>query len=189
MSPGVNPVGKGYALWLVPAEPAFSLLSRHIARLSRKLSTPQFDPHITLLGGITLPEEEILTRSAALAASLTSFQIEPDGINCLDEYFRCVFVGVTPDVHILKARQAASEIFGMQDEPAYMPHISLVYGKLRLETRERIAAELASTTVRRFEVRQLAIWRVSGPVHEWMCIKEFDLKQSSAPDTPNIRRG
>ena len=176
MSLAVNPVGKCYALWLVPAEPAFSLLAGQIARLSRELSTPQFDPHVTLLSGITLPEDETLARSAALAARLTSFQIEPAGINCLDEYFRCVFVDVIPDVPILKARQAASEIFGMQDEPTYMPHISLVYGKLRLETRVKIVAELGSMTVRRFEVRQLAIWRVSGPVREWVCIKEFDLK-------------
>jgi len=176
MSLDVNPVGKGYALWLVPAEPAFGLLSRYIARFSRKLSTPQFDPHITLLGGITLPEEETLARSAALAANLTSFQIELDGISCLDEYFRCVFVGVIPDVSILKAHQVARGIFDMDDEQPYMPHISLVYGKLPQETKERIVAELASMTVGRFEVRRLAVWRVSGPAHEWTCIKEFDLK-------------
>ena len=176
MSPGVNPVGKGYALWLVPVEPAFSLLSRHIARLSRELSTPQSNPHITLLSGITLPEEETLARSAVLGGSLRPFQIELGDINCLDEFFRCIFVSVIPDLPILKAHQAAREIFGMHDEPPYMPHISLVYGKLRPETSERIVAELASMTVRRSEICQLAIWRVSGPVHEWMCIKRFDLK-------------
>ncbi len=176
MSPDVNPAGKGYALWLVPAEPAFSLLADQIAKLSRELSTPQFDPHITLLSGITMPEERTLARSAALAPSLTSFQIEPDGINCLDEYFRCVFVSVIPDVPILKARQSACEIFGMRDEPSYVPHISLVYGTLQPETRERIVAEFASMAGRRFVVRGLALWRVSGPVHEWTCLKEFDLK-------------
>ena len=176
MSLDVNPVGKGYALWLVPADPEFGQLAEQIARLSRELTTPQFDPHITLLSGITLPGVETLARSAVLAASLTSFQIELDGISCLDEYFRCVFVGVIPDVPILKAHQVAREIFDMDDEQPYMPHISLVYGKLPQETKERIVAELASMTVGRFEVRRLAVWRISGPVHEWTCIKEFNLK-------------
>jgi 2'-5' RNA ligase len=175
MSPDVNPGGKGHALWLVPAEPAFSLLAGQIARLSRELATPQFDPHITLLSRIMLPEQEALARSAVLAARLTSFQIELDEMNCLDEYFRCIFADVLTDASILKARQIASEIFSMQDEPPYMPHISLVYGKLCLETKERIVAELASMAGRRFEVRRLALWRVSGPVCEWTCVKEYEL--------------
>ena len=171
----VNPVGKGYALWLVPVEPVFSLLASQIARLSLELSTPQFDPHVTLLSGIALPEEETLARSAVLAARLTSFQIELGEMNCLDEYFRCVYAGVVQEVPILRARQAASEIFGMRDEPSYMPHITLVYGRLRLETRGRIVAELASMVGRRFDVRRLALWRVRGPVREWACVKEFEL--------------
>ena len=175
MSLDVNRVGKGYALWLVPAEPVFNLLAIQIARLSLELSTPQFDPHVTLLSGITLPEQEALARSAGLAARLTSFQIELGEMNCLDEYFRCVYAGVVQEVPILRARQIASEIFGIQGEPPYMPHISLVYGKLCLETRESIVAELASMAGRPFEVRRLALWRVRGPVREWTCVKEFEL--------------
>ena len=176
MSLDVNPVGKGYALWLAPAEPMFSLLAGQIARLARECSTSQFDPHVTLLGGITLSEEEALARSAALALGLRRFRVELGDMGYSDEYFRCLFVNVLPRESILNARQAVCEAFGIRNDGPYTPHISLVYGKLPLETRERIASGLEPLPGRQFDVSSLALWQVRGSPQEWKLIKEFDLR-------------
>jgi 2'-5' RNA ligase len=175
MSLGTNPVGKGYALWLTPGEPLFSHLAREVSRLSRELSTPRFEPHVTLLGGITLPEEKVLAHSVFLARILKPIRIELGDIGYLDEYFRCLFVTVLPGPSISEAHRVACGIFACQGAP-YMPHVSLVYGKLQVEVKQRIATGLVSLTGHSFSVCKLTLYRVSGPVRQWKCIKAFDLK-------------
>ena len=172
----MEPFGKGYALWLTPQEPMFSLLAGEISRLSQAYSTPRFDPHVTLLSGITAPEEDAVARSASLAGRLKPFRIELGEIDYLDEYFRCLFVSVIPTGPILKARRAACEAFEVRDNPPYAPHLSLVYGKLGIETKKGIAARLGSLPGQEFEVRGLVLYRVRGALREWKCLEKFDLR-------------
>jgi 2'-5' RNA ligase len=175
MVPDTVPVGKGYALWLTPAEPIFNRFAREISRLSRELSTPRFDPHVTLLGRILLSEEKALARSARLAGMLKPTRVELSKIAHLDEYFRCLFVTVVGPDSIIKARQTACRVLGRQNT-VYMPHVSLVYGKLSAAARERIAARMSSMSGQAFNVRSLALYRVSGAPREWKCIRRFALK-------------
>ncbi|HUX10107.1 MAG TPA: 2'-5' RNA ligase family protein [Terriglobia bacterium] len=172
----MEPFGKGYALWLTPQEPMFSLLAGEISRLSQAYSTPRFDPHVTLLSGITAPEEDAVARSASLAGRLKPFRIELGEIDYLDEYFRCLFVSVIPTDPILKAHLSAREAFGLQDETAYLPHLSLIYGKLGIETKKGIAARLGSLPGQEFEVRGLVLYRVRGALREWKCLEKFNLR-------------
>ena len=174
MSLDIRAVGKGYSLWLIPGEPLFSRLAGEIARLSRDLATPLFEPHITLLGGITLPEEDVLARSVSLAGSLKPFQIELGDIGYLDEYFRCLFVRVVPAAPILKAHRAAQAAFRLRDQPAYMPHVSLVYGKLAMEMKEKIAAEFGRLAGQSFEANSLVVYQVRGTPCEWNLIKTLE---------------
>jgi 2'-5' RNA ligase len=174
MLPDAIPVGKGYALWLTPAEPIFSRCARKISRLSREHSTPRFEPHVTLLSRILLPEEKALAKSASLAGTLKPTGIELGEVSHLDEYFRCLFITVVPVGSIIKARRAACRVFGRQNS-AYTPHVSLLYGKLPAETRKTIATGLSSLAGKNFHMRSLALCRVSGPPREWKCIRRFTL--------------
>jgi len=176
MPADTNPIGKGYALWLTPEEPMFSLLAGEISRLSQEYSTPRFDPHVTLLSGITTPEEEALAKSASLTGRLKPFRIELGEIGYLDEYFRCLFVSVVPTSPILKAHQAAREAFEIRDKSPYSPHLSLVYGELRIETKKGIAAGLGYLAGQALEIRRLSLYLVSGAPHEWKCVERFDLR-------------
>ena len=163
MPPETNSIGKGYALWLTPGEPLFSHLGREISRLSRQLSTPRFEPHITLLGRILLPEKEVLQKSARLARCLRPFRIELADIDGLDEFFRCLFVAVRSDKAILR-----------QWGP-YMPHVSLVYGNLPPDRKKQIASGISLPVGGAFHVRKMAVYRVRGPVRQWKCMETWDL--------------
>lgn len=175
-SEGGVPVGKGYALWLVPDEPVFSLLARRISQLSLQCSTPSFDPHITLLAGITGKEKDAAAKTASVAGSLKPMQLELDGAGYLDEYFRCLFIRVIPTTPIMEAHQAAREAFGLQKQPSYMPHLSLVYGNLRIEAKKEIAATLGALSGQILEVRKLSLYRVSGPTNQWRCVQKLSLR-------------
>jgi 2'-5' RNA ligase len=175
MSLDANPAGKGYALWLMPGEPTFRCLAGEIYRLSHECSTLRFDPHITLLSRIVLAEEEALAKSAKLARILKPFAIEMGEIGYLNEFFRCLFVSVVADTSISKARQAACRVFGRQTAP-YMPHLSLVYGTLPVQIKQKIAPGLCSLSGQGFWVRRLALYQVSGPVQQWKCVKTFNFR-------------
>jgi 2'-5' RNA ligase len=175
MLPDITPIGKGYALWLMPEEPMYSHLAYEISHLSRQLSTPHFEPHITLLSRITLPEVKVLGRSRRLAGSLRPFRVELADIDHLDEFFRCLFVKVRPGKAILEARQAACRVFARRWAP-YLPHVSLVYGKLPGGRRAEIGRGLPLLPGHAFHLRKMALYRVNGPVRQWKCIETFDLK-------------
>ena len=175
MTVNASPIGKGYALWLMPDEPMYSHLARKISRLSQQLSTPRFEPHITLLGRIIMPEGKVVERSRRLACCLRPFRIELADIDHLDEFFRCVFVTVRPGRAILQARQGACRVLAHRWEP-YMPHASLVYGKLPADRRKEIARGPSLLPRHATVVHKLALYLVNGPVHQWKCIETFDLK-------------
>lgn len=175
MSPNTDPVGKGYALWLMPDQPMFIRLAREVSRLSRQLSTPRFEPHITLLSRISQPEGTALRRSTRLADSLRPFRVVLADVDHLDEFFRCVFATVRPGKAILNARLAACRAFARQHEP-YVPHVSFVYGGLPAGSRKEIAGSLGQFPGQGFEVHRLALYRVNGPVRQWKCIETFDIK-------------
>jgi len=170
-------VGKGFALWLIPEEPIFSLLAREICRLSRLHSTPMFDPHITLLGGILLPEEEALAKATLSARCLKPFKVKLGEIGYLDEYFRCLFVKVVPSSPIMQAYQAACEAFGKHGDSSFVPHISLMYGEIPVRSKKGIAARVGWLSGLTCDIRRLILYRVSGPTENWRPIKEFTLGQ------------
>jgi 2'-5' RNA ligase len=175
MSPDTEPVGKGYALWLMPDQPMFSRLAREISRLSQQLSTPRFQPHITLLSRIIQPEGKVLQRSTRLAACLRPFRIELADVDHLDEFFRCLFVTLRSNKAILEARQVACRVFARRRAP-YLPHVSLVYGKLPADRRAEIARGLSLLPGQACYLRKMALYRVNGPVRQWKCIETFELK-------------
>jgi 2'-5' RNA ligase len=176
MSTGAEAGRKGCAIWLMPEEPMFSLLRRKISRLSQEFSTPLFEPHVTLLAGIIVPEEECMAKCASLAGCLKPFRIELGDIGCSDEYFRCLFVSVVPADPIIQAHRAARETFNFRDEPAFMPHLSLLYGKLQIETKKGIAAAHRFLSGQALDVRCLTLYQVSGIPHGWKCVGNFDLR-------------
>lgn len=176
MSTDTEPAGKGSALWLLPEEPMFSLLADEISRLSQRFFTPLFGPHVTLVGGITAPEDEAVAESALVARLIKPFRIELGEVGYSEEYFRCLFINVIPDDSLIKAHRTAYEAFDPQDEAAYMPHLSLVYGKLPVTIKEELAAACSFLSGRTFEVCCLALYRVSGRPQEWKCMDRFELR-------------
>lgn len=163
-----------YALWLMPTGQAYRRLARRILSLSRQYSTPRFEPHVTLLSGITAPEQEAHSLSATLAGRLEPLEIRLAEIGFLDEYFRCLFLRVLPTDALMNAHQAAKEVFGLRKQPPYMPHLSLIYGNLPIDVKKKIAS--GPSTGLSFEVSSIHLYSVSGPLADWRPAGTFSLR-------------
>ena len=123
-------------------------LAGKILELSREYAGPVFEPHVTLASGIVGPAREIATKMADLARRITPFTVRLTEVDFLDEYFRCLFVRVAMTHPIMKANKAARAVFGLEKQPAFMPHLSLLYGNMPSSVKEKIATSLG----RRFEL-------------------------------------
>jgi 2'-5' RNA ligase superfamily len=147
-----------------------------IARLARRFSTPAFPPHVTLLAGIGgRPEDDLLAACRRLAADLRPLEISLSGVEGRDEPFRCLFAPAALDGPLLAAHAAAARAFDREPDPAFFPHLSLVYGTLPAAVKRQVATETAPLVTGSCRARRLHVWRTDGPAVEWREIGVFVL--------------
>ncbi len=72
-----------------------------IVGLARRLGTVPFPPHVTLLPGLDLAEEQAESTTGCLAASISPFPVTPCGVQGQEQHFRCLFVLLGPDPPLL----------------------------------------------------------------------------------------
>ena len=164
---------KGYSIWLIPAGEVYQKLSEIISQLSEKYSAPNFEPHITLLGNLIGPEEDLISKTLKLTAQLKPFKINLKKADYLDEYFKCLFIRAEKTKELIRANNIAREAFNSKPDPEYMPHLSLMYGDLSSKTKEEILADLGKEFDLSFEVRSIHLFSTTGEVKDWYRIKEF----------------
>ena len=160
----------------MPRGEVYDRLSRIVQRLSDRYGAPQFCPHVTLLGDCVGPRRELIGRAARVAATLRPFVLRLEEIGFLDEYFRCLFVHVALTEPLRKAHQAACREFGMEREPPFMPHLSLLYGIFPRSLKEEIIAEIGPRLDLQFKARSLHLWQTNGGQRKWRRLASFGFK-------------
>jgi 2'-5' RNA ligase len=155
-------------VWLVPEGDVRQRLAAAIAELGRRHGTPSFEPHVTLLGGIAGGEAEVLRRGALLAASLRPLAVRLVALRRSDEYFRRVFLEAEGSPELLAAHERASDLLGARDRAPFLPHLSLVYGRLAAEDASAAEEALHALTLPlTFEARRLEVHLTEGAVPDW----------------------
>lgn len=157
-------VASGVSLWWLVDEPDDSELSALIERLSLAHGGPVFPPHVTLLGGIDLPEHTVLGRTEALCRALSPVTLVLDDYGHEARWTRWLFRFVRQTPAVMEAGALARSQFGM-DKP-FTPHLSLLYG----EFAPSVAAPLLTGAPPRahpLRSSTLAVVRTEGTVQNW----------------------
>jgi hypothetical protein len=155
----------GFSLWLLPGEPARTVLERLIHRLAAEHDSPGFPPHLTLLGGLA-PDPANVEAAALLAARLPPFSVAVSRISHTAEYFHSLYLEVAGADALLRARREAEDVFGSTPWP-FAPHLSLFYGTPPPAERERMALAVAPFAPRATPLVELALFRTAGGVASW----------------------
>ncbi len=171
---------KGVSLWLVPEGAVRERLGRLIAELARRHGTPPFEPHVTLLGGLVLPEGEVLAGAQGLTRSLGRPCVQLTVLDASDEYFRGLFVRVEETETLLAAHALAAQTFGGEAGPPFVPHLSLLYGHLTPDAKREALSDLAGTFGTGFEAGQLQVVRTEGPPADWRVLAALPLGSEGA---------
>jgi 2'-5' RNA ligase len=170
-----EPRAKGVSLWLMPEGEAFETLAGQIEGLADRLGTAPFAPHVTLLPGLLGPDSEVIETARSLAGELGPLTLEPSEVDGTDSHFRCLFFRMRASEALLAAHTHAARRFGRDPDPAFDPHLSLVYGTLGTSVRAELSRELARQEPAPFEVHRLHVWRTEGAVGEWRTLESLVL--------------
>ncbi|HXE58267.1 MAG TPA: 2'-5' RNA ligase family protein [Gemmatimonadales bacterium] len=171
------------ALWFLPEGAPYRALQALIARLSAEHRSPLFEPHVTLLGHITLPAEEAKARAERLARLLHPFTLRLNRAERGTGYFRALYLRAEPDPALREAHRLARTVFGREGDPPYLPHLSLLYGDFPVATRQRILAEIGPWHEIVVPVRGLHLVDTSGVPEGWRRIAEVELGDGTPAGT------
>ncbi|GMQ90213.1 MAG: hypothetical protein BMS9Abin10_0567 [Gammaproteobacteria bacterium] len=156
-----------YALWLLPAETVAPRCAKLIGRLAERYGTPRFEPHVTLLGWVTGPKQELIARTEHLARGLRALKLLGQSIAGEPYYFRCLYIKLEKSRELLGAHEQASEIFMGGYASDYLPHLSLLYGQLPRAEKARLFAELETELPADLDVDRLRLVRITLSVQDW----------------------
>ncbi|HLR25751.1 MAG TPA: 2'-5' RNA ligase family protein [Fodinibius sp.] len=160
-----------YSLWLQPNGDIIYRLQKYIKKLSTKYNTPVFEPHITLLGGLKSSETELLSLTNTLASSLHPFELQLTKADYTDRFYQALFIRIKENAPLKEARSLACRLFDCGQADKYMPHVSLLYGDLSRNEKERILNIIGREFYTTFSVKSLALIKSDGRPKEWKKIE------------------
>lgn len=174
-----------YSLWLTPPSPVYERFVRLIVTLSRRLGTPRFAPHLTLAGVVAGPEADVVARARALGERLAPVRVHLRDVGCGDSYFRSLFVHAERTAALLAAHRLAARTLGTDPDDDFMPHLSLVYGDLRRDEKERLIAEIGNRFDLEFTAAHVTLCLPAGAPAGWRTLGPFPLSApGGTPGTP-----
>lgn len=158
----------GYHIFLMPEGELRQTLQERISMLAQKYDGPVFPPHVTLLAGIEGKDEtEIIELTKTLASELTPFALTLGNWARSAEFFKALYVRIEDSDALASAHAKANEVFGMQDEDYYSPHVSLYYGLPGDEQRRAMILDMTYPNGATFTANSLHLYKTEGTADEW----------------------
>ena len=127
------------AYWLLPVTPAREVFSREIRKLAEHFGAPLFEPHVTIfIAPANLrPPLEVLRELSPVNIELTIHSIRLS-----EQFTKTLFVQFESSGRLQRLGDAIWKASGAKDRYLIDPHLSLLYAKLRPETKQRLADKI-----------------------------------------------
>ncbi len=165
----------GFHLFLEPTGELADELAAIIKTLSAEYGGPVFTPHVTLLARIEGEEKEVIEKSQILADKLSPITLTLGTLDIKDAFFKALYMQIEEVGDMKKYHAQANEIFSMQDEGEYVPHLSLLYGNYEKEQKETTIKDLIVPQGKAFLADRMHLYKTEGPAENWQKIQEFIL--------------
>jgi len=125
------------SLWLMPNPADQAFLASLIGELASRFGTPIFAPHLTLRGDTDATFERLHDEVRAAASALQPFAEPINSVETTEAFFRAFYVRFAVSVPLDRLKRRLDPE-GLED---FMPHVSLLYGKLPEVVKAPAAAE------------------------------------------------
>jgi 2'-5' RNA ligase len=165
---------KKYSLWLMPSGSVYPKLRALIEELSKRYSSPMFEPHVTLAGPFTGQEGDVIARAEKLSRIIKPCAINLGEVDMMDDFHRCLFIMVAKTRELMTANLEACKLFKLRSN--YMPHLSLIHGNFPVDVKKEIIETLGRFEGMSFTAHSMHLFVIDGDVKNWHRIKEFRLQ-------------
>ena len=159
-----------YSLWLEPKGEKYDQLKNIIVDLSIATRSPLFDPHLTLLGGITMPVEKIIEKIKILAERSRAITLSLIATHSGDFYYKSIFLECEKTESLMNLNKEAQKIFSQPFE--YNPHLSLLYSDVSQTKKDMLIEKINRKLILplNFVVDTISLWEAFGPADKWQKI-------------------
>lgn len=167
-----------YSVWLTleRASTASTQFQQIIADLADTAAdAPEFDPHLTLVGGVDGDLERVTRAARTVAETTEPLDIAMGDIQWSTTSHQCVFCLIEPSLPLFRARRQAMTALD-RPETMYVPHLSLIYSDMSLARRAALADAIDTTALPdRVRVTSIKVVDTTGPVATWEPRRSFEL--------------
>lgn len=170
-------VSYGYSIWLIPSEESFKVLTGMIQTLAQTFDSPVLKPHLTLISGLELENEndEIIKQ---LAESKT-FSVTAKGITTGDEFFKSLYVALDKPKELMAIRRMARKALGIEKVSPFDPHICLLYANTPDEQKKSAIKELKLQSPPQITFDRIALVKTTGKTSEWKTKQLINLSSNN----------
>lgn len=168
-----------YSVWLVPEKGSRENeeLDDTISRLSEEFDSPDFTPHVTVVGGIEEEKSEVLTAVAELSEKFETLELAFQGLHFSTTFHQCNYLLVEPTAELLEMRERLRKELELPVD-MYVPHLSLIYGDIELGEREELHRKLKKEDFPDgLTTSRLVVYETSGGEEDWRLVEEFSLER------------
>lgn len=177
-----EPVKHVYSVWAIPPEDVRERLKKVMLALRSEFGGPEFEPHITVVGSISLTEDDALDKFRAACHGVKPYTATVEKVATGTFFYQCVFLLLHPTPEVVEASLHCTSHFGYKTSTPYMPHLSLLYEDLSDEEKKK-AQEKANVLDESignlsFEVTRLALYETDTEdktLKSWKKIAECNL--------------
>ncbi|XP_074568427.1 cyclic phosphodiesterase-like [Curcuma longa] len=175
-----------YSVWALPPDDVRDRIKRIMAALRSEFGGPAFEPHITVVGAISLTPEDALLRFRSACAALSRYPVRVYAAGRGTFFYQCVFLLVDPTPEVVETKSHACIHFRYENSTPYMPHLSLLYADLpdevKEKARQRVEVLDKEITGINFEVEALALYRTDTEdksLESWEPVEVYQLPPNS----------
>ena len=165
-----------YSLWLRPAQTQIDDFAKIISRLAHSYRTMPFPPHITLASGITTDSDSIKQACVSIIDQTQQIDLQLQNIAYTETYYRNFFVQAELTQALSKLHENTISALAHKTDEVFMPHLSLLYGYLEIETKKNIQKSLEKTCSKLLHCRRLDLYSTNGKVTDWFLVESYLLK-------------
>ncbi|CAN1847296.1 Cyclic phosphodiesterase [Linum perenne] len=148
-----------YSVWAAPPDDVRDRLKKLMDGLRSEFGGPEFQPHVTVVGAVSLTEQDALNKFKSACEGVKAYTAT-----------------------VVEASSHCSEHFGFKNSTPYMPHLSLLYGDLTEE--EKAAAQEKTVQLHdsinslSFPISRLELWKTDTEdksLKSWVKISDYSL--------------
>ena len=165
-----------YSLWLRPAQSQIDELTKIISKLAHGYCTKPFPPHITLLFGFDSKLQTMRDECKKISEAQTSFTVNLQSIEYTEKYYMNLFILAEKNEYLLRLHNKLKEKFKPDHNEKYIPHVSLLYGKLDKSKQQELQLLLADSFPKTIYCERIDIYNCIGNESQWFLEKSFKLK-------------